>query len=219
MTEAPYPQPPWNMHGRGVFAAFRVPVNELALPDGMSPVTLKGQALGLVAYIEYLEPSPLTYRELIFMPSVVRVIAKDGTRKTGYWVSRMYVDSEASMQGGRRLWALPKTLARFSPADGYVNIEADDGTKMALSFRAHGPKLPLETSTTTIQEDEGDWVRFRGEFSARVRMARMKVEHFTSTDPGWRGFDARRKLPIPAAYFDSFDASMQPAKRFEAKAR
>lgn len=219
MTKADYPEPPWQMHGRGVFAAFRVPVGELSLPDGMSPITLGGQAFGLVAYIDYREPSPLTYRELIFMPCLVRARSKDGAQTSGYWVARMYVDSEASMRGGRELWTLPKTLARFATHDGGVDVEAEDGTRLGLSFQPRGPRLPFQSRVVTIQHDEGAWVRFRGDFSARMQMARVKVTHFTSSDPGWRGFDPKKRLPLPGAYFSSFESLMQPARRLEAMPR
>ena len=112
MSAALYPEPPWKMHGRGVFVAMRVPVGELDLPKGMSPVAIGGQAMGLLAFIEYRAPSPLTYRELIFMPCVVRAEAEGKGPIRGYWVARMYVDDEASLRGGRELWALPKTGRR-----------------------------------------------------------------------------------------------------------
>lgn len=217
MTERPYPEPPWQMHGRGLFASFRVPARELDLPQGMSPVTIAGQALGLLAYIEYLPPSPLTYRELIFMPCMVRARTETGSVKTGYWVSRMYVDSEASLRGGRELWALPKTLAHFAPNQDGVDVEAEDGTRLGLSFRARGPKLPVKNRVLTLQRDEADWVRFRGVFSARMQLAQLKVAHFDSSDPGWRGFEPRRRLPLPGVRFSSFDSEMQAPNRYEAE--
>lgn len=203
------------MHGQGVFAPFRVPVRELELPKGMSPVTVAGNTFGLVAYIEYSSPSPLIYRELIFMPCMVRV--PSGPK--GYWVSRMYVDNEASLRGGRELWALPKTLAKFEENDAGVSVQAEDGTTLGLSFRGKGPRLPVKSSVVTLQADDVGWVRFRGDFRARMQLARVRVTQFASSHPGWRGFDPRRQLPLPCVRLASFESQMQPPRRFEAKPR
>lgn len=218
MSAALYPEPPWKMHGRGVFVAVRVPVRELALPRGMSPVAVGGQAMGLLAFIDYQAPSPLTYRELIFMPCVVRAEAAGKKRVRGHWVARMYVDNEASLRGGRELWALPKTLASFSLRDGGVDVRAEDGTTLGLSFRARTPALPLRSSVLTLQREGDDLIRFRGDFRARVQLAQVRIDHFRSTDPGWRGFAPERRLPLPGAHFTSFESLMQPPRRSESKA-
>lgn len=218
MSGSPYPEPPWRMHGRGVFVALRVPVGELSLPRGMTPIAVGGQAMGLLAFVEYQAPSPLTYRELIFMPCMVSAETEGGRRVRGYWVARMYVDSEASLRGGRELWALPKTIAHFSLRDGGVDVRAEDGTTIGLSFRSRTPALPLRSSVVTLQREERDLVRFRGDFRARVQLAQVRIDHFTSTDPGWKGFAPSRRLPLPGAHFASFESLMQPPRRSESKA-
>lgn len=212
---APYPEPPWRMHGRGLFIAYRVPAQEIELPRGMSAVTVRGQALGLLAYIEYLAPSPLVYRELIFMPCLVSAQAMGGRRKRGYWVSRMYVDNEASLRGGREIWALPKTLARFSAGESSneVEIHAEDGTSMRIRWKAAGPQVPVKNSVVTLQREGDELVGFRGEFSAKARASWATVSQFESEHPGWNGFHPKRCLPIPAAFFSSFDSQMLPPRR------
>lgn len=218
MSEARYPEPPWRMHGRGVFAAVRVPTAELRLPTGMNPVSAMGQSLGLLAFIEYRAPSPLCYRELIFMPAFVRVGDK-GKRRSGYYVSTMYVDDEASLEGGRSIWALPKTLARFEVREGSVDVEAGDGTLLSLSFGPRGPRLRAKSRVSTIQSDEGEWVRFRGDFKAEMQLAEVRVNRFESTAPHWDGFDPKRLLPLPGAHFASFESLMQPPRREGKKTR
>lgn len=218
MSALPYPEPPWKMHGRGVFTALRVPVRELALPSGFEPVALGGQALGLLAFIEYEEPSPLVYRELIYMPCMVRAEAEGGRQVRGFWVARIYVDDEASLRGGREIWALPKTLARFSLHEGGVDVRAEDGTTLGLSFRPKAPAFPIRSSIVTLQRDERELVRFRGDFGARVQLAQIRIDQFASTDPGWRGFAPSRRLPLPGIHFASFESLMQPPRRLESKA-
>ena len=65
-----------------------------------------GHRAGLygAAFVSYEEPSPLTYSELL----VARLV--EGRRVQ---VPDIWVDSPASMAGGRELWAIPKGLADF----------------------------------------------------------------------------------------------------------
>jgi hypothetical protein len=178
-------------------------VNELALPVGFEPVGALGRSAGVLAYIEYHPPSPLTYSELIWMPAFVRF-----GRAKGQWVARMYVDSEASLAGGREIWKLPKSLASFERRGGRVDVHADDGTELRLEFTARGPRAPLRSSVKTLQPHEGGAIAFRGDFAARARVARVKVAHFSSPHPGWAGFEHALRVG-PGAAFESFESEMR----------
>ncbi|GAB2728950.1 acetoacetate decarboxylase family protein [Nocardioides pakistanensis] len=59
------------------------------------------------AFVDYTEPSVLTYRELL-LARLVRDGAVPRVHITDIWV-----DSEASRDGGRSLWAIPKDLAEL----------------------------------------------------------------------------------------------------------
>jgi hypothetical protein len=63
------------------------------------------------AFVDYVEGSVLTYRELL-LARLVRDGAVPRVHVTDIWV-----DSEASRDGGRSLWALPKELAEFHVHD------------------------------------------------------------------------------------------------------
>jgi acetoacetate decarboxylase len=58
------------------------------------------------AFVSYREPSPLTYHELL-----VARLADD--ERPAVTVTDIWVDSPASMAGGRELWAIPKDLCDF----------------------------------------------------------------------------------------------------------
>ena len=62
-----------------------------------------------VAWVTYEEPSPLTYHELL----VARPLdsGEHGRRVT---ITDIWVDSPASVAGGRELWAIPKDLCDFT---------------------------------------------------------------------------------------------------------
>jgi len=94
-----YPDAPWDMVGQLWLSLFRVP----APVDDLRPAGIHG-----VAFVRYEEGSPLTYSELL----VARPVANAHGRRVS--ISDIWVDSPASVAGGRELWAIPKLLAEFS---------------------------------------------------------------------------------------------------------
>lgn len=190
-----------------------VRARDLALPAGLRLVERAGRTVGMLAYIEYREPSPLTYNELIWMPAMTRFRASDGKPATGYYVARMYVDNDASLAAGRELWALPKTKASFERQGDHVRVSADDGTELELSFRAFGPALPVKSRMATLQPVDGGVIRFRAAFFGRVRLARARVTRFSATHEAWMGFEgARRPLGV-ASCLEHFESTMHAPER------
>jgi len=209
---AKYPDPPWLMHGRGLFIPCAVRAADLVLPEGLEPVEKFGRTLGVLAYIEYLPPSPLAYHELIWMPAWVRGkgerAGKDGRRKAQY-VARMYVDNDDTLEAGRVLWRLPKTLATFDDQGSSVRVEADDGTRIALSFRSVGPRAPMKSRMSTLQAPPGELIRFRAAFSATTGAATYHIDEFSSPHPAWKSFASSTPLPRLAAIFEPFESTMK----------
>ncbi|WP_205471021.1 acetoacetate decarboxylase family protein [Nocardioides sp. SYSU D00038] len=95
-----YPDAPWRMVGQLWLSLFRVPQPV----DGLRPAGIYG-----AAFVSYEEGSPLTYSELL----VARPLRTDdaGRRVT---ITDIWVDSPASVAGGRALWAIPKGLCDFT---------------------------------------------------------------------------------------------------------
>ena len=98
--EVNYPAAPWHMVGQLWLSLFKVaePVDELR------PAGVYG-----IAFVSYQEGSPLTYSELL----VARPIdtGEHGRRVS---ITDIWVDSPASVAGGRELWAIPKDLCDFT---------------------------------------------------------------------------------------------------------
>lgn len=92
-----YPAAPWTMDGQLWLSLFRVG----HAVDERRPAGVYG-----VALVSYEEPSPLTYSELL----VARVVREPLRAVT---ITDIWVDSPASVAGGRELWAIPKELADF----------------------------------------------------------------------------------------------------------
>src|SRR5690606_15942184 len=90
-----YPPAPWQMHGQLWLSLFKVRAGDH--PD-------REPGVYGVALVRYEEPSPLTYGELL----VARPLNK-AVNITDIWV-----DSPASVAGGRALWAIPKDLCDFT---------------------------------------------------------------------------------------------------------
>jgi len=199
-----YPPPPWHTHGNGAGAGYVVPAATIALPQGFKPMTLLGRTMGVLSYIEYLPPSPLSYRELIWMPAMVRW--HRGGR--GYWVQKMYVDDEASLAAGRELWALPKSLARFERDGDRVHMTAEDGTVMRLRMSGRGPRKRISSKVTTLQHRSGRAVRFGCSFLGDVQLGRLDVEHFDAGDDSWLSFERARRAPASAGLLHGFETTM-----------
>ncbi|MGN0065404.1 MAG: acetoacetate decarboxylase family protein [Nocardioides sp.] len=93
-----YPPAPWHMHGQLWLSIVKV----REAVDDLRPAGMYG-----VAMVDYQEPSPLTYGELL----VGRVVK---TPVEGVTITDIWVDSPASVAGGREIWAIPKELCDFS---------------------------------------------------------------------------------------------------------
>lgn len=104
-----YPAPPWRMHGDGWLSLFR-------LADAADEHHPAG--VYTVGFIDYTEPSPLTYGELLVARPVSAGSTTGGRRGRAVTVTDMWVDSPASVAGGRTLWGFPKVLCTFEHGTG-----------------------------------------------------------------------------------------------------
>ena len=100
-----YPAAPWQMVGSLWLSLFKLKEDV----DDLRPAGVYG-----AAFVSYEEGSPLTYSELL----VARPIKSDehGRRVT---ITDIWVDSPASVAGGRELWAIPKGLCDFTLESSY----------------------------------------------------------------------------------------------------
>lgn len=117
-----YPPEPWDLRGQLHTSVFLVPLATVPLeaPPGWRPVRLGRFALVATAWVSYEPGGVLSYRELM-----ATVLVRRGLRLAPTIV-RIWVDSEASRDGGRALWGIPKELAGFA-FDG-PDLAATDGT-------------------------------------------------------------------------------------------
>lgn len=145
---APYPPQPWHLGGTMHVSLWRVPVGELpasfhaASPSTARPVVLGGQAVVGTAFVAYEPGSVLVYDELLCATLTW------SRRRLRVTISDIWVDSPASVAGGRELWGIPKHLATFT--------REARGRSVVLSASADGRTLATATATPGVRLP-GSW--------------------------------------------------------------
>jgi hypothetical protein len=129
-----YPPEPWALVGQLHSSAFLVPLADVPvdLPPGCHPVRLGRFGVVGTAWVSYEPGGVLDYRELM-----ATLLVRRGWRVMPTIV-RIWVDSEASRDGGRALWGIPKELAKF---------DFDTVDRRGGQFSAHNDDGPIASGT------------------------------------------------------------------------
>jgi hypothetical protein len=112
------------------------------------------------AFVRYEEGSPLTYSELLVGRAVEPV--EHGRRVT---ITDIWVDSPASVAGGRELWAIPKGLCDFtleSERTGPLSTtkwSASDGEERTSTLQGSAKSLPCRSSWDFDADGPLGWLR------------------------------------------------------------
>jgi hypothetical protein len=205
-----YPEPPWHTHGRAYMSSYVVRASELRVPAPLEIESYLGRTLGVLAYVIYETPSPLTYGELVWMPCRVKVRTHDGRVLRGFYVDKMYVDLEASLRAGREIWGLPKQLARFEELDGRVRISTEDGAELDLDVGARAGVVKAHSKASTLQVRDGDVIRFVGDTTrANTSAGYARVRSATGTQ-SFQGFANAKRMPGAGVALVPFATTMCP---------
>ncbi len=131
-----YPPQPWWLCGELSVSLWRLPKRLLpAVPAGLSPVLLGNAGIVGTAWVLYRAGSVLEYNELL-----AAVLVRRGLRFRAC-ITHIWVDSEASRQGGRELWGIPKEKAAFEVAAvDPLRIEARGIASATVADRLTLPK-------------------------------------------------------------------------------
>jgi acetoacetate decarboxylase len=149
-----YPPAPWQMHGQLWLSLFRV---------GKGDHPEREPGVYGVALVKYEEPSPLTYGELL----VAHLVSTGSTPTKAVNITDIWVDSPASMAGGRELWAIPKDLCDFT-------------------LRTEQPGLLTRTAWTTAIDGRpiaSAWFTDVSRFAPRLRFKGDTWQRRTAPDP------------------------------------
>jgi hypothetical protein len=141
-TGVRYPSAPWQMVGQLYCSVFKLEERV----DDLRPGGIYG-----AAFVSYEEGSPLTYSELL----VARPVStdKNGRRVT---ITDIWVDSPASVAGGRELWAIPKDLCDFT-------LESEHrGPFTSTEWSAREGRTPIAAATFRDVSRAAPRVPFKG---------------------------------------------------------
>jgi hypothetical protein len=169
-----YPPEPWQLGGSMLMTLWRVPEADLRreagpyVPDGVTLAAGRGQGLLLTAFVRYEPGSVLSYDELL-----VAAVARRGLGPVAV-IPHIWVDSPASVAGGRALWGIPKHLAAFEedwsgPITGSATV---GGAELASVRAAQGVRLPgwRRVPMPTAQRLDG-----RSTFASVQALARLHL--------------------------------------------
>jgi len=179
---APYPPAPWRLRGWGAATVHAVDVNRVRriLPTGLHIVQVwPGKTFGGLAILSYERGSSLVYHELCVVAALVRV-----GRRFGFWLQRLDVDSDASLQGGRDIWRLPKRLAAFEideqSAATEVCVRDAAGLTCRMTIRNSTaptlPRSPFPLRLPALALNGGTARFFAARFAARITSAHITVQ-------------------------------------------
>jgi hypothetical protein len=171
----PFPSPPWVLHGQMWLSIF--PVRSSGRPD-------RPAGLYVAAFVDYQPGSVLTYREVL-VARLTRSRAVPRIRVTDVWV-----DSEASRDGGRSLWAIPKELAVLAIDDrrGRVARTTFSGTSIASAAFTAVPSAAVRTRfavTTSQPRDDGSVTETRMSGSAKTLPCKGSWDFDAAGPLGW----------------------------------
>ncbi|MFF3611563.1 acetoacetate decarboxylase family protein [Streptomyces sp. NPDC002580] len=196
----PYPEEPWHLAGQMYLSLWLVPARELPrVADGTRPVTVAGRGVAGAAWVVYENDSVLHYSELLRA-----VLVRDGHRPR-VCITDIWVDSAASMTGGRELWGIPKEMADFDidRTDGVRAGAATEKDVLTTAAFAPGRRIPgrwplsyrvaqtldgaLKTSRvrsrSTVRTARASWTAHESgplrELSRRPPLLSLALEDFT----------------------------------------
>lgn len=134
--EVSFPPAPWHLRGRMWAGLFRTDA-PVPLPAGLKRVL--GARWLVVLLVRYEPGGTLHYDEL-----ALGIPARRGLR-LGLWVDALWVSDAAGMWGGRRIWGLPKQMARFDWEEDGSTARVEDATGTVAAFTLDRPaaRLPV----------------------------------------------------------------------------
>jgi hypothetical protein len=124
-----YPPSPWTLNATAYVSLWRVPAKDWPITlGGIRELTLFGSLMLCSGFVDYEPGGDLQYRELF-----LAVLARAGARM-GATLPLIWVDSVASLEGGRALWAIPKQLAAVHVENRTLRAAANGRPIASMSF-------------------------------------------------------------------------------------
>ncbi|POX41098.1 hypothetical protein C3486_11000 [Streptomyces sp. Ru73] len=192
--EPGYPAPPWRARGT-LWLSLVTARDPLPLPADLAP--LGSRRLLAVLLVRYVTGT-LRYDEF-----AVGSPARRG-RHVGLYCHGIWVDSAASLRGGRGLWGIPKEPARFSWGEDTVRVADDTGTLAALRVGTRtGWRVPVPYAPASCFGRIGaDRTHLAGRVAGRLGAGRAEVLEWGARLPELRRPEPVGTLAVrPARFF------------------
>lgn len=189
--------------------AWRVPSARLPrLGAGLKPLRVGGSALVVTAWAIYEPGGVLSYRELL-----VAVLAHRRGRPL-VTITDIWVDSVASLHGGRELWAIPKQWATFPIDDTTCTAVDTDGQRIASAVARSIGALPgrWPVSYHVAQQRTDELILIPVRCTSGVRFIRLDWNFPPSAPLGWLA-DARPAFSLSLRDFTLLFGPVRPAHR------
>lgn len=134
---------PWTLTGDGYVLVYRLP--RVFAAEHSGDVANKG-GLGVMMLVDYHTSDVGPYREILFSPGRLAHVGR-----TGYSISRIYVDSVPSVLNGQDNWGIPKEFAEFEVqrlGRGMERIQVfrDQRRFVDITLRASGLRVPVNAA-------------------------------------------------------------------------
>jgi acetoacetate decarboxylase len=174
-----YPPPPWTLKGDAWQALQLVDIERVRslIPPSVNIVSLfPGKTVGGIGIVRYGAGSTMEYNELVVVAALTYYQGQIGA-----WISHIYVDSPASVAGGREIWGLPKELAHFTweTENEQQKIAVHQEETLLCVLRA-GPEFPLWRSplilpNLRLRPSDQTLLFFQAQVTAHLKFASLDV--------------------------------------------
>jgi hypothetical protein len=173
-----YPPAPWHLRGWGIATVGLVDARAalpFVPPDSSVVSVAPGKTVGGLLFLSYESGSTLVYNELNVISALVRV----GSR-VAFYLPRLYVDSPASLAGGRAIWGVPKLAAAFDVAtrgtERSVVVHGPQGDLCTLRATAPRGGIPLPLPMPAVGTHDDRFLFFTGRMRARLSRTNATVQ-------------------------------------------
>lgn len=195
---------PWTLHGEGIILVYRFSKDFVARQPWMDKsLTSRFQGgLGSVMLVNYTDSPVGPYRELLIIPGEFQT--EYGKRRH---IPRILVDSQASVEGGRRNWGIPKEYADFTwntrGRTSVITVQQHKKTLLEAEVKQGLLSLPVSTSMVPIrlyQPWQGHLFLATPRGKGLGRLARIKHLKVDATGFPATGFPEFREGTFLAAF-------------------
>lgn len=181
-----YPKAPWNLQGYGFQTLHLLNIDRVyaLIPSSLELISVfPRKTLGGIYVASYKAGSTIIYNELIVVSAIVYCKGK-----VGAWISHIYVDHPASIEGGREIWGLPKEIAQFhwnTANPSSVQITQGDHVLCTLNCKDYWFGLSQPVLIPCLSTLHSRVISFEGQGSVKWHIASVDLDIPSESHFAW----------------------------------